>query len=1781
MPTVIERACEKTARYVWIYQDHIAPGDICPILEICEVQVFGCETGYYGDHCRHKCDHCMNKANCGIKDGRCDESGCATSGYQPPLCKACLNDTYGNDCEYTCGHCYNHVVCDRNNNTCSNGCGQDYSGSDCKQHQFVRSYSQVKASSIDGARWTSYAVDGNFNQSISHCFHSDVNDTIKDAWLRVDLGRVFSVSSVKLWYRSDGEFGSSWIKKSRLPGFSIRVSNDTTVPTSHSSCYTSLPSENMSTVIERDCEKTAKYVWIYQDHISPGDECPILEICEVQVFGCETGYYGDHCRHKCDHCMNKANCGIKDGRCDELGCAASGYQPPLCRACLNDAYGSDCEYTCGHCFNNASCDTRDGTCLNGCEKGYRGSDCKQHQAVKSFYQVKASSVDGARWASYAVDGDFNQSISHCFHSGVNETIEKAWLRIDLGRVFSVSSVKLWYRSDEDFGSSLRKKSRLPGFSIRVSNDTTVPTSISSCYTSLQSDDMRTIIERDCERTTRYVWIYQDHISPGDICPILEICEVQVFGCEIGYYGDHCRHKCDHCMNKAHCGIKDGRCDGLGCSTYKYEPPLCTACSNDKYGGDCEYSCGNCYNNAYCDKDERTCSNGCRRDQRGSDCKQHQVIRSFTQIKASSTHGARWASYAVDGDFNQSISHCFHSEVNKTIKEAWLRIDLGRELSVSSVKLWYRSDKTFGSSWIKKSRLPGFSVRVSKDTTVPTSISSCYTSLQSDDIPTVIERDCERTARYVWIYQDHISPGDEYPILEICEVQVFGCDTGYYGDHCRHKCDHCMNKANCGIKDGRCDKLGCATSGYQPPLCTACLNDAYGDDCEYTCGHCFNNASCDRNEGTCSNGCEKSYNGSDCRQHQIVRSFSQVKASSIDGARWASYAVDGDFSQRISHCFHSGVNETIKEAWLRIDLGKVFSVSSVKLWYRNDTGFGSSWIKKSRLPGFSIRVSNDTTVPTSRPSCYISLPSDDLPTVVERDCERTARYVWIYQNHTAAGDACPILEICEIQVFGCETGYYGDHCRHKCDHCMNKANCGIKDGSCDESGCATSGYQPPLCIACLKDKYGNDCEYTCGHCYNNASCDRNDGTCSNGCEKGYRGSDCKQRDLGNSLMTINSTTERLKNTSQLLISLIEGGTQDTKQIQETVNATLYMMENTISPSKEISTEELNSTLDILDKIVNITGPAIENKVFYTVIDNILSTNNSKSWTTLIKEEGKGASFVLRNMDKLNEILMDTTNATTTNFTGSNLELSFDHANLEEKGIRFPEASSSNISDNANEMSTFLELPKQNKNSSKEMQYVAILYKILPELLSQDHSRTEKQENKTTESKPKTIVNSAVLSLTTKNDVGILDPPLALTFRHIVNNELKESHQACVSWDFKESKWTERGCKVKLSNLQKTVCLCNHLTNFAILMRPYSTTKEESNVLKTMSFVGVVLSIAFAFITFVIYIITWRYIKSEQNIMMLNMCGALIMSLVMFITLVEKTNDGNACIAITAIIHYLFLVTFFSMLGIGVYYFMSITVTFYAMYVANNFKSKPRIHWFLIGAWGFSAIITAINLGVFWGKGYHLKNYCWLSMESGSLYLFIIPVCLINLLNVIIIVSLLRVLYASRTMAKSSLQKKASSALRSLGTLVPVLGVTWIFGIFAVDHKTDIFQYIFVIANSLQGLFIFVTHVLLNNKVRQGLCNVFQKLKTVATSSGQINTKTSAIGSQSLSTINPHLLKNKENVMDETVCSENAEKSDLKLVVEAKVEETPGILPAEEWGEETGHKPSFLFTYTGPK
>lgn len=71
----------------------------------------------------------------------------------------------------------------------------------------------------------------------------------------------------------------------------------------------------------------------------------------------------------------------------------------------------------------------------------------------------------------------------------------------------------------------------------------------------------------------------------------------------------------------------------------------------------------------------------------------------------------------------------------------------------------------------------------------------------------------------------------------------------------------------------------------------------------------------------------------------------------------------------------------------------------------------------RLRGYSLRVSNYTTVPLPKSSCYTDSGNVTLPTIIEKDCERTARYLWIYQSNIHGYDQCPILEICEIKIFG--------------------------------------------------------------------------------------------------------------------------------------------------------------------------------------------------------------------------------------------------------------------------------------------------------------------------------------------------------------------------------------------------------------------------------------------------------------------------------------------------------------------------------------------------------------------------------------------------------------------------------------------------------------------------------------------------------------------------------------------------------------------------------------------
>lgn len=291
----------------------------------------------------------------------------------------------------------------------------------------------------------------------------------------------------------------------------------------------------------------------------------------------------------------------------------------------------------------------------------------------------------------------------------------------------------------------------------------------------------------------------------------------------------------------------------------------------------------------------------------------------------------------------------------------------------------------------------------------------------------------------------------------------------------------------------------------------------------------------------------------------------------------------------------------------------------------------------------------------------------------------------------------------------------------------------------------------------------------------------------------------------------------------------------------------------------------------------------------------------------------------------------------------------------------------------------------------------------------------------------------------------------------------------------SVWNTSGCSLKNSTDSQVNCSCNHLTNFAILMSyTEEVSKEDIKRLKIISVFGCSLSIIGAFVTIVLYIYFWRYIKSRRSTLVINLCSALCIAYLLFLTAVEHSENKTGCIIIAALLHYFFLAMFTTMLCLGIDL---------AIAVFDVFSSRSRSAIFLLVSWGLPAVIVAITLGGSQLEGYGDETYCWL--RHTTLFGFIVPVLCIVLVNLIIVIFVMRRIYTSSFMMKKSLKEKTLSGLKGVCGLLPILGLTWVFGIFSVNQDLIIFQYLFAVFNSLQGLFIFLFYVALNPQMREAV------------------------------------------------------------------------------------------------
>ncbi|XP_061176182.1 adhesion G protein-coupled receptor E2-like [Saccostrea echinata] len=127
----------------------------------------------------------------------------------------------------------------------------------------------------------------------------------------------------------------------------------------------------------------------------------------------------------------------------------------------------------------------------------------------------------------------------------------------------------------------------------------------------------------------------------------------------------------------------------------------------------------------------------------------------------------------------------------------------------------------------------------------------------------------------------------------------------------------------------------------------------------------------------------------------------------------------------------------------------------------------------------------------------------------------------------------------------------------------------------------------------------------------------------------------------------------------------------------------------------------------------------------------------------------------------------------------------------------------------------------------------------------------------------------------------------------------------------------GCDLKSTDNLYLNCECNHLTNFAVLVRPYSTTQDKEKALSWISLIGCSFSAFFSLLTEIVYIVLWKSITCDVSRMVnykitVFLCLSIAMAYTIFLLRIDKIQYKIGCFVITALLQYLFLFVFFLIL-----------------------------------------------------------------------------------------------------------------------------------------------------------------------------------------------------------------------------------------------------------------------------
>ncbi|CAF1306566.1 unnamed protein product [Rotaria sordida] len=372
-------------------------------------------------------------------------------------------------------------------------------------------------------------------------------------------------------------------------------------------------------------------------------------------------------------------------------------------------------------------------------------------------------------------------------------------------------------------------------------------------------------------------------------------------------------------------------------------------------------------------------------------------------------------------------------------------------------------------------------------------------------------------------------------------------------------------------------------------------------------------------------------------------------------------------------------------------------------------------------------------------------------------------------------------------------------------------------------------------------------------------------------------------------------------------------------------------------------------------------------------------------------------------------------------------------------------------------------------------------------------------------------------------------IQIIFRHL--NPLNNSNQISTCVYLKNIKkndiqWSTDGCYLLSSNLTHSICSCNHLSTFAVLMNAQnifekSITNIHINRLSLISKIGCVISIICLLLTIIILMMRRRLdidndLMIVRNILHINMSICLLIAQLLYLFGINQIKYKSGCRTITILLHYFLLATFSWMFVDGIELIIALK------HVLKI--DRIRILAYSLYAYGFPLLIVILAIGLSTHEHYSNKH-CWFSYDNAFIWAFAIPFALLILANICFFI--ISIYTICKHVKSSNSSKEIKFSLRDITILSILFGLTWLIGLFHLHEQIPIIiSYIFTILNSFQGLLIFIFICLLKKQIQHfyihQILNIYKKSNIEEKSNQHYNTSSSGYSSAHSSDLNKQIL-----------------------------------------------------------